>query len=104
MLRKKSRETDLVHILKEYWWVLLFISFTFSGFMYAAGSQHKVAKDISVKIKSLQEQRIKALDEKDYLLQKIHSKDDPNFIMMTLIRVLGVTPKGQQKVVFDRVE
>jgi hypothetical protein len=104
LLRKKDRETDLVHILKEYWWVLLFISFTFSGFMFAAGVQHKVASDISLKIKTLQVQRVKALDEKDYLVQKINSKDDPNFIMMTLIRVLGVTPKGQQKVVFDRVE
>lgn len=104
MLRKKNRETDLVHILKEYWWVLLFISFTFSGFMYAAGEQQKVAKDISLKIKTLQLQKAKALDEKNFLMQKINSKDDPNFIMMTLIRVLGVTPKGQQKVVFDRVE
>lgn len=104
MLRKRDRETDLVHILKEYWWVLLFISFTFSGFMFAASVQKNAYEEINLKIKSLQTQKLKAIAEKEYLEQKIYSKDDPDFIMMTLIRVLGVTPKGQQKVVFDRVE
>lgn len=104
MLREAERRAGFTHILREYWWVLLFISCTFSGFLYATSVQQKVACEISHKIEVLECRKVNALEEKDYLEQKISSKDDHNFIMMTLIKVLGVTPKGQQKVVFERVE
>ena len=104
MLRNKSTQSDLVYILKESWWVLLFISFTFSGFVFSASSQKKIANEIQNKIELIKSQKDIALDEKELLEQKIFSKEDPDFIKMTLIRVLGVTPKGQRKVIFDRID
>jgi hypothetical protein len=104
LLREETRHFDLVHALKESWWVFLFISFIFSGFLYATSSQKKLAIEISEKIELLQHQHSTALDEKGYLEQKLQSRDDPDFITMTLVRVLGLTPKGQQKVIFDRLE
>ena len=104
MLRKESQGTDFTHILKESWWVLLFIFFTFSGFLYAASSQKKIALEITEKIESILQQKNRAGDEKEFLNQKIYSKEDPDFIKMTLIKVLGVVPKGQTKVIFDRLD
>ena len=91
-------------MLKDSWWVFLFISFTFSGFLYAASSQKKIALEIQMKIESLCEQKMQAIAEKEYLEQKIYSVDDPSYLALTLIKVLGVTPKGQQKVVFNRLD
>ncbi len=104
MLREEGRRSDLVYALRQYWWVLLFISFTFSGFMYATSSQKRLAEEIQTKIQTLQFQKNLAKEEQDYLKQKIESRDDPDFIMMTLIKVVGVTPKGQKKVIFDRID
>ncbi len=104
MLREEGRRSDLVYALREYWWVLLFISFTFSGFMYATSSQKRLALEIQTKIESIQHQKDLAKQEQEYLKQKIGSRDDPDFIMMTLIKVVGVTPKGQKKVIFDRID
>ncbi len=104
MLREKVRHSNLMHVLKDSWWVFLFISFTFSGFLYAASSQKKIALEIQMKIESLREQKNQAIAEKEYLEQKIYSVDDPSYLALTLIKVLGVTPKGQQKVVFNRLD
>lgn len=104
MLRKAGRQSDLNGVLREYWWVLLFIFLTFGGFLFAASAQKRVAVEIEQKIHMLNSQKKRALEEKSYLEQKIGSFDDPNFVRMTLIKVLGVTPKGQQKVVFDWIE
>lgn len=104
MLREEGRRSDLFYVLREYWWVLLFISFTFSGFMYATSSQKRLVLEIQTKIQDLQYQKNLAKEEQEYLKQKIESRNDPDFIMMTLIKVIGVTPKGQKKVIFDRVD
>jgi len=101
LLRKESRHIDLAQIIKESWWVLLFITLTFSGFIYAASSQKKVAVEITEKIKQLQIEQHFANEEREYLEQKLHSCDDPDYVKMILIKVLGLTPKGQQKVIFD---
>ncbi len=104
MLREKGRRPNLPYVLKDFWWVLLFISFTFSGFLFAASSQKKIAVEIQRKIEFLSAQKNEALFEKELLEQKIDSKDDPAYLALTLIQVLGVTPKGQQKVIFNRVD
>ena len=101
MLRNTERRADLSYVFKEYWWVLLCVSLTFSGFLYATSVQQNVAAEIAQKIEQLELRKQQALEEKEFLQQKISSKNDPDFIMMTLIKVLGVTPKGQQKVVFQ---
>jgi hypothetical protein len=104
LLRRNERKIDLMGIVKESWWVILFISFTFSGFVYAASCQKKTAYEISQKIECILDQKNKAKEEEEFLKQKIYSEQDPEFIKMTLIRVLGVVPKGQSKVVFDRLD
>ena len=104
MLREKVRNSSLTDVFKDFWWVFLFISFTFSGFLYAASSQKKIALEIQTKIESIRKQKNEALEEREYLEQKIYSVDDPSYIALTLIKVLGVTPQGQQKVVFNRLD
>ncbi|MCH9621491.1 MAG: hypothetical protein S4CHLAM20_09110 [Chlamydiia bacterium] len=104
MLRKETRHIDLAHIIKESWWVFLFITLTFSGFIYAANSQKKIAREIQEKIELLQNYQQLAYEEKEYLEQKLHSREDPDYVKMILIKVLGLTPKGQQKVIFDRLD
>jgi len=72
--------------------------------MYATSSQKRLVLEIQTKIQDLQYQKNLAKEEQEYLKQKIESRNDPDFIMMTLIKVIGVTPKGQKKVIFDRVD
>lgn len=104
MLRRTDRQIDLSGVVKEFWWVFLVLTFTFSGFIYAASSQKKVAEEIRLKIKRLEQEQKMAFEENAYLQQKLLSKDDPHYIRMTLVRVLGLTPKGQQKIIFDRLD
>ncbi len=104
MLRKENQATDLLHVIKESWWVFLFILFSFSGFLYAASSQKKLSLEMEEKIEFILKQKNKAKEEEEFLKQKIYSEQDPEFIKMTLIKVLGVVPKGQSKVIFDRLD
>lgn len=47
-------------------------------------------------------QKVEALRKKENLERQIMSQSDPNWITLTLIRVLGVVPEGQTKVYFKK--
>ena len=57
---------------------------------------------LKVELKMLELRKKEIIQQKNLLQEKIMSTDDEEFIKMTLIRVLGVTPKGQKKIVFDK--
>ena len=81
----------------------MFFIFTFTGFVYATSYQRNLAEEIESKIGELVESRQTALENKEYLEQKMYSRDDSEFISLTLKKVLGVTPKGQKKVLFKQM-
>ena len=102
MLRKKENRLYFPALLREYLWVFVFISLTFSGFLVASSYQKNVLYEVEGRIKMLELRKKEIIQQKNLLQEKIMSTDDEEFIKMTLIRVLGVTPKGQKKIVFDK--
>lgn len=100
MLRRSGQYRSFTGVLKENWWVFLVFCITFSGCIFATSYQNNLAQKIQDKINILESKKKLAVEKKDYLQQMIQSKDDPDFISLTLIKVLGVIPEGQKKVIF----
>ncbi len=95
MLRKETRHIDLAHIIKESWWVFLFITLTFSGFIYAANSQKKIAREIQEKIELLQNYQQLAYEEKEYLDINENKSQD----MVTVLQFITfLSTKAKEKI------
>jgi hypothetical protein len=94
----------VVHLFESYfrssWWVLLFLLICYSAY------SHSISK-LNVEYGKLHDHYAELLREKklalslqaDYLLQ-INSQSDPDWIELTLMKVLGLVPEEQVKVFF----
>lgn len=82
------------------WWLYLIL---LGGFLLYAHGMHKkdlICREMEKKQYALEQERIKALEQKDELLMQIGSQNDPEWIQMTLMKGLGLVPEGQKKVYF----
>ncbi len=86
--------------LFQWWWVVLFVlsvSLLYKKSVHAKAVMHQ---SLFERRCDLEEQKSKALKDKEELLLKLASQNDPEWVEMTLMRGLGVVPEGQTKVLF----
>lgn len=86
---------------RRYGGVLLFSLFIF--FLFEQGMAHfqQERKTLERRLELLEKERIEALKVQEDLRKQIAQHEDKEWIEQTLIRTLGVVPKGQNKVVFE---
>lgn len=84
----------------ECWWVLLFLICCY--LCYEQGLKHRevVFGQLKNQYDELQREKILALHQQKELLLQINSQSDPDWIELTLMKVLGLVNEGQTKVLF----
>lgn len=87
---------------KRNWWVVLFLLGCY--LFYERGMELREA-DYSKLLKQYKELQIeekKALSRRENLILQINSQSDPAWVELTLMKVLGLVPEEQIKVVFKK--
>jgi cell division protein FtsL len=93
-----------VEIFMRSWWVILFLIFCTVVYDQALIETNAEQALLINSYHDLQTEYQQALLEKEELLLQINSQSDYNWIELTLIKGLGVVPKGYQKVYFQLPE
>ncbi|MBM3184227.1 MAG: hypothetical protein FJZ64_02865 [Chlamydiae bacterium] len=86
--------------LRELWWVFGFCVVTLSLFVYFMSHKRSELQALSQQLKAMKEEKMIAMQEREYLELQIASQKDPSWIEMILMRDLGVVPEGWLKVHF----
>lgn len=86
------------------WWVILFALFCLMCYEQGVKKREADFVMLSEQLQQLQEQKQKAMVLKQKLLLQINSESDPAWIELTLMRELGLSPKGSIKVLFTNDE
>lgn len=97
MLESDPRSTSF---FRNYWWVLLFALICFSLYFREVHKKNIELFAVQTEKKALEERKAVVTEQKDELIEKIHSQSDPAWIEMVLMKELGVVPEGKTKVHF----
>ncbi|MCH9613488.1 MAG: hypothetical protein SP1CHLAM54_04910 [Chlamydiia bacterium] len=91
----------MVDKIKSSWWVALFI-FASCGFFSLASHKRQTALcALKSQVKMLETEKQLALKCQERLKHQAASQDDPEWIQMLLMKMLGMVPEGQIKIVFE---
>ena len=83
-------------------WVVVFL-ITFSSLMLSfrvRKNKSDVYVSLSKRFQELSVERDRFIDENEELKSQIQSQDDPLWVELTIMKVLGLVPEGQKKVYF----
>ncbi len=88
-------------VLIRSWWVLAFM--LVCAILYERGlkGREEEFQKLREQQRQLEVDKKEALTFQEDLRRKINSQSDPAFIELTLMKELGLTPEGQQKVFFQ---
>ena len=85
---------------REWWWVLVFCLTTCCIYTYFMKQKSLEQQVLAQQLDAMEQEKILALQEKEFLHLQIASQKDPSWIEMILMRDLGVVPEGWLKVHF----
>jgi len=91
----------LPSLLLRNWWVIVFVVMAWSIYLQAIHKKNRLVFKLEEKASSLEMRRSMAQGEKEELLLRMQSHDDPEWIELVLKEKLGAVPEGQIKVVFQ---
>jgi plasmid replication initiation protein len=89
------------HALLRNWWVIAFILMAWAFYLQAMHKKNRLMVKLEEKVQVLDKARAEARAEKEELLLRMQSQDDPEWMELVLKEKLGVVPEGQIKVVFQ---
>jgi hypothetical protein len=95
-----SSQRGLKGIVRQLWWVVLFISICSFVYCQAANKKNEIIGSLDGHLSQLSIEKARLLQEKQDLLLQINSQSDPAWIQLTLMKGLGLVPEGQMKVYF----
>jgi|GEM_PF-631981 len=87
-------------VLTHSWWVVLFLILCYATYEQASKHYKIEYEQLSQQLSKLVEEKEIALHTRQDLLLQINSQNDPAWVELTLMKVLGVVPEGQTKVFF----
>ncbi|MBA2728501.1 MAG: hypothetical protein H0U49_10070 [Parachlamydiaceae bacterium] len=82
------------------WWVILFALFCFMVYEQGLKTSNERLMALSNQLDTLQGEKKKVLKQQVRLSKEVESQDDPDWIELTLMKELGLTPEGHTKVLF----
>ncbi len=83
------------------WWVILFFLICYIIYDQAHYRWKQEYYKLEETLHVLKVERVKAIKEQKMLIAQINSQSDHAWIELTLMKGLGVIPKGQKKVYFS---
>ncbi|MBS4169040.1 hypothetical protein [Parachlamydia sp. AcF125] len=97
----KQNMRSIVHLgMIRSWWVILFVLFCLMSYEHGIKQREADFSKLTEQLQMLQKQKKEALLLQQKLLAQINSESDPAWIELTLMRELGLSPKGSIKVLF----
>lgn len=82
------------------WWVFLFGFFCLALHERQGIAQREKMAELEQRWNALELEKFEAVRLNKELKHQLASQEDPEYMEMVLMRVLGVTPEGMQKVCF----
>lgn len=82
------------------WWVLALLAIVYLFYLQSIKQKKIVIAKLDAKIETIDMEMRASVDRQKDLKLQIQSQSDPAWIEMTLMKELGVTGQGQQKVLF----
>lgn len=86
----------------RWWWVALFVLICLMAYEHSADNKDKEQSLLLAQLLELEAEKTKALAVHEELMGQINSQSDPEWIELTLMRVVGLCSEGQTKVVFTQ--
>ncbi len=99
LLKRNMRSFIHIGMIRS-WWVILFVLFCLMCYEQGIKQRETDFLKLTEQLLTLQHQKKEALALKQKLLDQINSESDPAWIELTLMRELGLSPKGSTKVLF----
>lgn len=87
-------------IFFRWYWVIIFSLTCLLFYEQTEKQRHLFFKELKIKQEKLLLENRAALRLHEELLLHIQSQEDPEYIRLTLMKVLGVVPKGSRKFFF----
>jgi len=84
------------------WWVLAFALFCLIAYEQAVYKAREAENKLATRMIQLSEEKHRQLARQGDIKLQINSQSDPQWIELTLMRVLGVVPQGQKKITFQQ--
>lgn len=84
------------------WWVVAFTIVCTATYFQVVKCRENTLLDLSFRLQEKEKERFIILQEKEDLMLRLQSQNDPAWIEMILMKELGVAPEGWIKVHFSR--
>lgn len=84
------------------WWVGVFITMALALYIQALYQKNHLVWLLARKVSILEKEKEKATQEKQQLLLRLKSQDDPEWTLLVLKQKLGVVEEGETKVIFSK--
>ena len=89
-------------IIGHSWWVVAFIFGCAILYEHGLKERSRLYQQLTEQAAALAKEKTFALDTQARLQRQINSQNDPAWVELTLMKQLGVVPKGQKKIYFYR--
>ena len=89
-------------IIRHSWWVVAFIFGCAILYEHGLKERSRLYQQLTEQAATLTKEKALALDTQERLQRQINSQNDPAWVELTLMKQLGVVPKGQKKIYFYR--
>lgn len=87
-------------MLRNWWWVLTFAIVSFGLYEQASMKLEREIVSLDKEIASLEARILDATNIQSYLKLQQESFNDPAWVELTLMRVLGMVPEGYTKIYY----
>lgn len=95
-----SESIESSGFFRKHWWVLLICFFSYFAYDQVIKQRLAELAEVEHQLSLLEAEKRLAFNEKEDLLLKINSQNDPAWIELMLMQELGVVPEGHIKVHF----
>lgn len=89
------------HVIVKSWWVVLFCSLCFWVYVEAMHKKQGDESFLQQQMTMMLRQKQSLLEQHEDLILQVNSQQDPAWVELTLMKELGVVPKGSVKVFFQ---
>ena len=96
----RTDKHPIVTFVVNWGWAVLFICVVSSIYVKASHKRNQRYQFFSSRLESMQMRKSQVSSANDSLTKRVQSQSDPEWIELTLKRVLGMVPEGQTKIHF----
>ena len=101
-LKAHENKGKILSFFLKNWWVGAFVLMAVALYVQALYQKNQLASLLENKACMLKEEKKRAMKEKEQLMLRLKSEDDPEWALLVLKQKLGVVEEGETKVIFSK--